>query len=33
MKRALVFGGGGSKGAYELGVWRALEAWGYPLIL
>ena len=28
MKRALVFGGGGSKGAYELGVWRALEELG-----
>lgn len=25
MKRALVFGGGGSKGAYEIGVWRALR--------
>lgn len=25
MKKALVLGGGGSKGAYELGVWRALD--------
>lgn len=25
MKRALVFGGGGSKGAYEIGVWKALN--------
>ncbi|MEF9967405.1 MAG: patatin-like phospholipase family protein, partial [Longicatena sp.] len=25
MKRALVLGGGGSKGAYEIGVWRALN--------
>lgn len=24
-KRALVFGGGGSKGAYEIGVWKALD--------
>ena len=28
MKRALVFGGGGSKGAYEIGVWKALDALG-----
>ena len=28
MKRALVLGGGGSKGAYELGVWRALDELG-----
>ncbi|MEG0313672.1 MAG: patatin-like phospholipase family protein [Erysipelotrichaceae bacterium] len=25
MKRALVLGGGGSKGAYEIGVWKALK--------
>lgn len=25
MKKALVFGGGGSKGAYEIGVWKALD--------
>lgn len=25
MKRALVLGGGGSKGAYEIGVWKALR--------
>ncbi len=25
MKRALVFGGGGAKGAYELGVWKAIK--------
>lgn len=25
MKRALVLGGGGSKGAYEIGVWKALN--------
>lgn len=25
MKRALVFGGGGAKGAYEFGVWKALR--------
>lgn len=25
MKRALVLGGGGSKGAYEIGVWKALD--------
>ena len=25
MKRALVFGGGGAKGAYELGVWKAIR--------
>lgn len=28
MKRALVFGGGGSKGAYEIGVWKALNELG-----
>ena len=28
MKRALVFGGGGSKGAYEIGVWKALDTLG-----
>lgn len=28
MKRALVFGGGGSKGAYEIGVWKALDELG-----
>lgn len=28
MKRAIVLGGGGSRGAYELGVWRALEEFG-----
>ena len=33
MKRALVLGGGGSKGAYELGVWRALDELEFPLIL
>lgn len=26
MKKALVFGGGGARGAYELGVWKALNA-------
>ena len=25
MKKALVLGGGGSKGAYEIGVWKALD--------
>lgn len=25
MKKALVFGGGGAKGAYEIGVWKALR--------
>ena len=25
MKKALVFGGGGAKGSYEIGVWRALN--------
>lgn len=24
-KTALIFSGGGSRGAYEVGVWRALE--------
>ncbi|MCC5894988.1 MAG: patatin-like phospholipase family protein [Alkalibacterium sp.] len=28
-KRALVFGGGGSKGSYEIGVWRALNELDY----
>lgn len=28
MKKALVFGGGGSKGAYEIGVWKALDELG-----
>ncbi|MEG1560365.1 MAG: patatin-like phospholipase family protein [Clostridia bacterium] len=28
MKRAIVFGGGGSKGAYQLGAWRALNELG-----
>ena len=28
MKRVLVFGGGGSKGAYEIGVWKALDELG-----
>lgn len=28
MKRALVLGGGGSKGAYEIGVWKALDELG-----
>lgn len=30
MKRALVFGGGGSKGAYEIGVWKAMDELGIP---
>lgn len=30
MKRAIVLAGGGSKGAYELGVWRALRELGIP---
>ena len=25
MKRAIVLSGGGSKGAYQIGVWRALK--------
>ena len=29
MKYALVFGGGGGKGAYEIGVWKALDEMGY----
>lgn len=29
MDCALVFGGGGGKGAYEVGVWRALHEMGY----
>ena len=28
MKRALVLSGGGSRGAYEVGAWRALEELG-----
>ncbi len=28
MRNALVFGGGGGKGAYEIGVWRALREMG-----
>lgn len=28
MKRALVLGGGGAKGAYEIGVWKALNELG-----
>ena len=28
MKRALVFSGGGSRGAYEIGAWQALEVLG-----
>lgn len=28
MKRAFVLGGGGSKGAYEIGVWKALDELG-----
>ncbi|PRY83842.1 patatin-like phospholipase family protein [Alkalibacterium olivapovliticus] len=28
-KRALVFGGGGSKGSYEIGVWKALDELEY----
>ena len=28
MKKALVFAGGGSKGAYQLGAWKALEELG-----
>lgn len=28
MKKALVLGGGGSKGAYEIGVWKALDELG-----
>ena len=29
MEYALVFGGGGGKGAYEIGVWKALREMGY----
>ena len=29
MKRALVFAGGGSRGAYQIGVWKALEELGW----
>lgn len=28
MKRALVFSGGGSRGAYEIGAWKALNELG-----
>ena len=28
MKRALVFSGGGSRGAYEIGAWQAMEELG-----
>lgn len=28
-RRALVLGGGGAKGAYEIGVWKALDQLGY----
>ena len=28
MKKALVFAGGGSKGAYQIGAWKALEELG-----
>ncbi len=31
MKRALVFGGGGAKGAYELGVWHAIRELGIKI--
>lgn len=31
MKRALVFGGGGSRGAYELGVWQAIRELNIPI--
>ena len=31
MKRALVLSGGGSRGAYEIGAWQALEALGVRL--
>ena len=30
-KTALVLGGGGSRGAYEIGVWKALEELGVPI--
>lgn len=29
MKRALVFGGGGARGAFEIGVWKALDELNY----
>ncbi|SFB87299.1 NTE family protein [Alkalibacterium subtropicum] len=29
MKRAIVFGGGGARGAFEIGVWKALDELGY----
>ncbi|WP_324826073.1 patatin-like phospholipase family protein, partial [Helicobacter equorum] len=28
MKRAIVLGGGGSKGAYQIGAWKALRELG-----
>ena len=28
LKRAIVLGGGGSKGAYQIGAWRALRELG-----
>ena len=30
-KTALVFGGGGSRGAYEIGVWQALNELGIEI--
>ena len=30
-KTALVLGGGGSRGAYEIGVWQALRELGIPV--
>ncbi|OJF89738.1 patatin-like phospholipase family protein [Alkalibacterium sp. 20] len=29
MRRAIVFGGGGARGAFEIGVWKALDELGY----
>lgn len=29
VRRAVVFSGGGAKGAFEIGVWKALNALGY----
>lgn len=29
VKRAIVFGGGGARGAFEIGVWKALDELGY----
>ena len=31
MQIGLVFSGGGGKGAYEIGVWRALRPWGWKI--